>query len=71
MANSCGKLQVVGKPFTEEPYGIGLNKDDKVLREHQQSLEERSGRHLQEDRHEATLGLSGSDYVEPPAIERY
>ncbi|WP_326700266.1 glutamate ABC transporter substrate-binding protein [Streptomyces sp. NBC_01754] len=71
-AANSGKLKVVGKPFTEEPYGIGLNKDDKVLREAvNKSLET----HIQDGTYkkiyEATLGLSGSDYTEPPAIEKY
>ncbi|MFD7423030.1 glutamate ABC transporter substrate-binding protein [Streptomyces californicus] len=71
-AANSGKLQVVGKPFTEEPYGIGLNKDDKVLREAiSKSLEERVKDGTYKKIYEATLGLSGSDYVEPPAIERY
>ena len=26
----AGKFKVVGKPFSEEPYGIGLKKDDKA-----------------------------------------
>jgi glutamate transport system substrate-binding protein len=28
--NFAGKFKVVGKPFSEEPYGIGLAKDDKA-----------------------------------------
>ncbi|MFD6276730.1 glutamate ABC transporter substrate-binding protein [Streptomyces sp. NPDC060209] len=71
-AANSGKLKVVGKPFTDEPYGVGLNKDDKVLREAvNKSLET----HIQDGTYkkiyEATLGLSGSEYTEPPAIERY
>ena len=31
-ANSGGEFEVVGKPFTEEPYGIGLAKDDTDFR---------------------------------------
>ncbi len=26
----AGKFKVVGKPFSEEPYGIGVKKDDKA-----------------------------------------
>ena len=31
-ANSAGEFEVVGAPFTEEPYGIGLAKDDTEFR---------------------------------------
>src|SRR5690606_30004136 len=31
-ANSNGEFEVVGNPFTEEPYGIGLAKDDTEFR---------------------------------------
>jgi glutamate transport system substrate-binding protein len=27
------KFKVLGKPFTKEPYGIGVKKDDKVFRD--------------------------------------
>jgi glutamate transport system substrate-binding protein len=71
-AANSGKLKVVGKPFTDEPYGIGLNKDDKVLRE---AINKSLETHVQDGTYkkiyEATLGLSGSEYTEPPAIERY
>ncbi|WP_199889614.1 glutamate ABC transporter substrate-binding protein, partial [Streptomyces badius] len=71
-AANKGKLKVVGKPFTDEPYGVGLNKDDKVLREAiSKSLEDRVKDGTYKKIYEATLGLSGSDYVDPPAIERY
>lgn len=71
-AANSGKLKVVGQPFTEEPYGIGLNKDDMVLRE---AINASLETHVQDGTYkkiyEATLGLSGSDYTEPPAIEKY
>ncbi|MEU8705368.1 glutamate ABC transporter substrate-binding protein [Streptomyces sp. NPDC048565] len=71
-AANSGKLKVVGKPFTDEPYGVGLNKDDKVLREAiDKSLETHTEDGTYKKIYEATLGLSGSDYIEPPAIERY
>ena len=31
-AGSNGEFEVVGNPFTEEPYGIGLAKDDTDFR---------------------------------------
>ncbi|MFF3459953.1 glutamate ABC transporter substrate-binding protein [Streptomyces sp. NPDC002730] len=71
-AANSGKLKVVGKPFTEEPYGVGMNKDDKVLRE---AVNKSLKTHIEDGTYkkiyEATLGLSGSHYVEPPAIVRY
>ncbi|MFG3498151.1 glutamate ABC transporter substrate-binding protein [Streptomyces sp. NPDC047928] len=71
-AQNPEKLKVVGQPFTEEPYGVGMNKDDKVLRDAiSDSLEKRIKDGTYKKIYEATLGLSGSDYTEPPALERY
>ncbi|WP_418959504.1 glutamate ABC transporter substrate-binding protein [Streptomyces tritici] len=71
-AANAGKLKVVGKPFTEEPYGIGMNKDDKALRDAiNTSLENHIKDGTYKKIYEATLGLSGSAFVEPPAIVRY
>lgn len=71
-AANPGKLKVVGKPFTDEPYGVGLNKDDKVLRD---AINDSLDKHVKDGTYkkiyEATLGLSGSAYTEPPALERY
>ncbi|MCP9943991.1 glutamate ABC transporter substrate-binding protein [Streptomyces somaliensis] len=71
-ASNPGKLKVIGKPFTEEPYGVGMDKGDKALRDFvNDSLE----KHVQDGTYkkiyEATLGLSGSPFVEPPAVQRY
>ncbi|MGP4000810.1 glutamate ABC transporter substrate-binding protein [Streptomyces sp. 8N706] len=66
------KLKVVGKPFTEEPYGVGLNKDDKALRDAiSDALEAHVKNGDYKKAYDATLGLSGSKYAEPPALERY
>ncbi|WP_028814206.1 glutamate ABC transporter substrate-binding protein [Streptomyces flavidovirens] len=66
------KLKVVGKPFTKEPYGIGMSKDDKVLRE---AVTKAVEAHIKngdyKKAYDATLGLSGSPFTEPPALERY
>ncbi|HEY9369475.1 glutamate ABC transporter substrate-binding protein [Streptomyces sp.] len=71
-AANAGKLKVVGKPFTEEPYGVGMNKDDKTLRDAiNTSLENHIKDGTYKKIYEATLGLSGSAFVEPPAIVRY
>ncbi|MFB9512331.1 glutamate ABC transporter substrate-binding protein [Streptomyces purpureus] len=71
-AANSGKLKVVGETFTEEPYGVGMNKDDKALREAiNKSLETHIKDGTYKKIYEATLGLSGSGFVEPPAIVRY
>jgi glutamate transport system substrate-binding protein len=71
-ADNPNKLKVIGKPFTKEPYGVGMNKDDKALREAiDTSLENHVKDGSYQKAYEATLGLSGSDYIAPPAIERY
>ncbi|MFF9914592.1 glutamate ABC transporter substrate-binding protein [Streptomyces sp. NPDC013457] len=71
-AANAGKLKVVGKPFTEEPYGVGMNKDDKVLRDKiSDILETHIGDGTYKKIYEATLGLSGSAYVAPPTLVRY
>ncbi|MER0448698.1 glutamate ABC transporter substrate-binding protein [Streptomyces sp. Edi4] len=71
-AKNKGKLRVVGQPFTEEPYGIGMNKDDKALRDFiDSSLEKHEQDGTYKKIYDATLGLSGSKYQAPPAIVRY
>ncbi|MYT74222.1 MULTISPECIES: glutamate ABC transporter substrate-binding protein [unclassified Streptomyces] len=66
------KLHVVGKPFTEEPYGVGMNKDDKALRDAvNNALEAHEKNGDYKKAYDATLGLSNSAYTEPPALERY
>ncbi len=71
-AQMPAKLKVVGKPFSQEPYGVGVAKDDKVLR---LALDDAIKAH--EDNgdykkaYDATLGLSGTPAQTPPAIERY
>jgi glutamate transport system substrate-binding protein len=65
-------LKVVGKPFTQEPYGVGMNKDDKVLRDAvNDALEKHEKNGDYKKAYEATLGLSGSAYTAPPAVNRY
>ncbi|OAH14705.1 glutamate ABC transporter substrate-binding protein [Streptomyces jeddahensis] len=66
------KLKVVGKPFTKEPYGVGMAKDDKALRDAvNDALEAHQKNGDYKKAYDATLGLSGSEYTEPPALERY
>ncbi|MEV5282238.1 glutamate ABC transporter substrate-binding protein [Streptomyces sp. NPDC051994] len=71
-AKNSGKLRVVGKPFTEEPYGVGMNKDDKALRDFiNSSLEKHEQDGTYKKIYDATLGLSGSTYQAPPTVVRY
>ncbi|MEU9193656.1 glutamate ABC transporter substrate-binding protein [Streptomyces hundungensis] len=71
-AKNSGKLRVVGQPFTQEPYGIGMNKDDKALRDFlNSSLEKHEQDGTYKKIYDATLGLSGSTYQAPPAVARY
>ncbi|RII09475.1 ABC transporter glutamine-binding protein GlnH precursor [Streptomyces sp. YIM 130001] len=66
------KLEVVGKPFTEEPYGVGMKKNDKALRDAvSDALENHQKNGDYKKAYEATLGLSGSKPQDPPALERY
>ncbi|WP_189296910.1 glutamate ABC transporter substrate-binding protein [Streptomyces albospinus] len=67
------KLKVVGHPFTKEPYGVGLNKDDKALRDAITSaLENHIKNGDYQKAYEGTLGKSGSAYVAPETpLPRY
>ncbi|MFJ9418626.1 glutamate ABC transporter substrate-binding protein [Streptomyces sp. NPDC101227] len=65
-AERPGKLRLVNKPFTKEPYGVGLDKNDKVLREAiTKALENHIKNGDYEKAYNGTLGKSGSKYVAP------
>ncbi|MEV4331227.1 glutamate ABC transporter substrate-binding protein [Streptomyces sp. NPDC049597] len=71
-AQSPDKLKVVGNPFTEEPYGIGMAKGDTALREAvSDSIEAHDASGDHEKAYDATLGLSGSKYAGTPLVDRY
>jgi glutamate transport system substrate-binding protein len=64
-------LKVVGTPFSSEPYGIGLPKDDKALRDKvndilQAAIDDGTWQKI----YDATLGKSGST-ADKPTIDRY
>ncbi|MEW1656249.1 glutamate ABC transporter substrate-binding protein [Streptomyces sp. NPDC057555] len=67
------KLKVVGQPFTKEPYGVGLNKDDKALRDAiTTALENHIKNGDYKKAYVGTLGKSGSPYVAPETpLPRY
>jgi glutamate transport system substrate-binding protein len=65
------KLKVIGKTFSDEPYGIGLKKDDKALQTAVlDAVEAHQKDGSYEKAYDATLGRSGSKFVDPPALER-
>lgn len=66
------ELKVVGRPFSQEPYGIGVPRSDNALRfalDDALEAHERNGDWKKA--YEATLGLSGQPAPKPPAIDRY
>ncbi|AZS76728.1 ABC transporter substrate-binding protein [Streptomyces lydicus] len=67
------KLRVVGKPFTKEPYGVGMKKDDKALRN---AITDALENHIKngdyKKAYDGTLGKSGSKFVAPETpLPRY
>jgi glutamate transport system substrate-binding protein len=63
-------MKVVGEPFSKEPYGIGLNKDDKVLRDKiddllQASLDDGTWQKI----YDATLGKAGATATKPTIVK--
>jgi glutamate transport system substrate-binding protein len=64
-------LKVVGETFSDEPYGVGLPKDDKALRDKVNDiLEAALSDGTWQDIYDGTLGKSGSK-AEKPTIDRY
>ncbi|MFJ9467319.1 glutamate ABC transporter substrate-binding protein [Streptomyces caniferus] len=66
------ELKVVGKPFSEEPYGIGVPRGDNALRlalDDALAANEKNGNW--QKAYEATLGASGVPAPKPPPINRY
>jgi glutamate transport system substrate-binding protein len=71
-AKNAGKLKVLGKPFSTEKYGVGLAKDDAVLRKAiDDALKAHEDNGDWKKAYDATLGLSGSAAPAVPALERY
>jgi glutamate transport system substrate-binding protein len=71
-AKAPQELKVVGKPFSEEPYGIGVPKKDTALRlalDNAIEAHERNGDWRKA--YNATLGLSGVPAPKPPPVDRY
>jgi glutamate transport system substrate-binding protein len=70
---SDGGFELVGNPFTEEPYGIGVQKDDDEFRNFindvlEQSFEDGSWA----EAWDRTAGaITGQEAPEPPSVDRY
>ncbi|WP_395365069.1 glutamate ABC transporter substrate-binding protein [Streptomyces sp. YH02] len=66
------ELKVVGRPFSKEPYGIGVPRGDNALRF---ALDDALAAHEKngdwKKAYDATLGLSGVPAPTPPPIDRY
>ncbi|MES2094682.1 MAG: glutamate ABC transporter substrate-binding protein [Actinomycetota bacterium] len=70
-AQNEGEFKVVGKPFTKEPYGIGLKRDDTDFRTYindllTKSYKDGSYKKAWEDTAGKVL-----PYVDPPAVDNY
>jgi glutamate transport system substrate-binding protein len=64
-------LKVVGKPFSQEPYGVGLPLADNALRAKVNDILEAAEKDgTWKEIYNGTLGASGSDAT-PPPINRY
>ncbi|MEU7766186.1 glutamate ABC transporter substrate-binding protein [Nocardia sp. NPDC049190] len=71
-AQSSGAFKVVGKPFTTENYGIGLKKGDKQLRDQvNNAIEAMFADGSWKKAFDATVGASGYQAPQPPALNRY
>ncbi|MFC3574342.1 glutamate ABC transporter substrate-binding protein [Streptomyces yaanensis] len=71
-AKAPDELKVVGRPFSKEPYGIGVPRGDNALRfALNDALEARQKNGDWKKAYDATLGLSGVPAPTPPAIDRY
>ncbi|MEU9381590.1 glutamate ABC transporter substrate-binding protein [Streptomyces sp. NPDC048279] len=71
-AKAPGELKVAGKPFSREPYGIGVPRGDSALRfAMDDALEAREKNGDWKKAYDATLGLSGVPAPKPPPIDRY
>lgn len=71
-AKAPRELEVVGRPFSKEPYGVGVPRGDNALRfALDDALEAREKNGDWKKAYEATLGLSGVPAPTPPAIDRY
>lgn len=70
--NYAGQFRVVGETFSEEPYGIGLQRGDDDFRDFLNDVIEQSYEDgTWADSFAGTLGASGYEAPEPPEVDRY
>ncbi|MFE6778978.1 glutamate ABC transporter substrate-binding protein [Streptomyces sp. NPDC057702] len=71
-AKAPDELKLAGRPFSKEPYGIGVPKSDNALR---LALDDAIVAHQRngdwKKAYDATLGLSGVPAPKPPPVDRY
>ncbi len=71
-AQNPGNFKIVGEPFSEEKYGIGLKKDDTELRNKiNDALEKMESDGSWKAAFENNLGPAGIDTPTPPPVDRY
>ncbi len=71
-AKSPGEFKIVGKPFSEERYGIGLKKDDAELRTKiNDALAKMDADGAWKAAFDKNLGPAGLTAPTPPALDRY
>jgi glutamate transport system substrate-binding protein len=67
-----GQFELVGSPFTEEPYGIGLAKGDDEFRSFlNDTLEAAYEDGSWAEAYESTVGRVAGEVPEPPPVDRY
>ncbi|MCZ2831097.1 glutamate ABC transporter substrate-binding protein [Modestobacter sp. VKM Ac-2986] len=73
VAGNPDGFELVGEPFTEEPYGIGITKGDDEFRDFiNDTLEESFEDGSWAAAWDATAGaISGTEAPEPPTVDRY
>ncbi len=71
-AKAPDELRIAGKPFSKEPYGIGVPRGDNALRfALDDAIEAHEKNGDWKKAYDATLGLSGVPAPKPPAVDRY
>jgi glutamate transport system substrate-binding protein len=71
-AQSPGEFKIVGQPFSEERYGIGLKKGDSELRAKiNDSLAKMESDGAWKAAFDKNLGPAGLTAPQPPPIDRY
>lgn len=71
-AQSPGKFRLVGQPFSEEKYGIGLKLEDKDTREKVNAAVEKMFQDGSWKKAiDANFGEFGTFFTNPPTVERY